>query len=164
MILSQSLHHCDMGVLASWVNNNFLSGNLSFFQMSGGEESNLSSYCLDEKAFRLCCKLFLQQSGVIRDGWSWAEVKVCSNALKNVKWTWNHLQNVPLLQNERYCLICFSGLGWWRRLHKKDCFIAQKILFAEPQNWWWDGCFDRSRWGKSLQCIVILAYWCFRVL
>ncbi|XP_026799809.3 ubiquitin-like-conjugating enzyme ATG10 isoform X2 [Pangasianodon hypophthalmus] len=43
--------------------------------MSSGEESNISSYYLDEKAFHLCCKLFLQHSGVIRDGWSWAEVK-----------------------------------------------------------------------------------------
>ncbi|KAB5543425.1 hypothetical protein PHYPO_G00078970 [Pangasianodon hypophthalmus] len=44
-------------------------------KMSSGEESNISSYYLDEKAFHLCCKLFLQHSGVIRDGWSWAEVK-----------------------------------------------------------------------------------------
>ncbi|MCJ8742385.1 hypothetical protein PDJAM_G00081450 [Pangasius djambal] len=43
--------------------------------MSSGEESNISSYYLDEKAFHLCCKLFVQHSGVIRDGWSWAEVK-----------------------------------------------------------------------------------------
>ncbi|XP_047016601.1 ubiquitin-like-conjugating enzyme ATG10 isoform X3 [Ictalurus punctatus] len=43
--------------------------------MASGEESNISSYYLDEKAFHLCCKLFLQHSGVIRDGWSWAEVK-----------------------------------------------------------------------------------------
>ncbi|XP_046716529.1 ubiquitin-like-conjugating enzyme ATG10 isoform X2 [Silurus meridionalis] len=44
-------------------------------QMSSGEVSNISSYCLDEKSFHLCCKLFLQHSGVIRDGWSWADVK-----------------------------------------------------------------------------------------
>ncbi|KAF5887073.1 ubiquitin-like-conjugating enzyme ATG10 isoform X1, partial [Clarias magur] len=41
------------------------------------EGSNLSSYHLDEKAFQLCCKHFLQQSDVIRDGWSWTEVKGC---------------------------------------------------------------------------------------
>lgn len=45
------------------------------FQMSSGE-SIISSYYLDEKAFHLCCELFLQHSDVIRDGWSWAVVKV----------------------------------------------------------------------------------------
>lgn len=39
------------------------------------EESAISSCNFDEKAFRLCCNLFLQHSGVIRDGWSWEEVK-----------------------------------------------------------------------------------------
>ncbi|TSK53776.1 U6 snRNA-associated Sm-like protein LSm7 [Bagarius yarrelli] len=43
--------------------------------MASKEESVISSFNLDEKAFRLCCNLFVQHSGVIRDGWSWAEVK-----------------------------------------------------------------------------------------
>ncbi|KAK3521277.1 hypothetical protein QTP70_003124 [Hemibagrus guttatus] len=44
-------------------------------KMSSGEESMISSFYLDEKDFHLCCELFLQHSDVIRDGWSWAEVK-----------------------------------------------------------------------------------------
>ncbi|XP_060752283.1 ubiquitin-like-conjugating enzyme ATG10 isoform X3 [Tachysurus vachellii] len=43
--------------------------------MSSGEESIISKYYLDEKAFYICCKLFLQHSAVIKDGWSWAKVK-----------------------------------------------------------------------------------------
>ncbi|XP_060764790.1 ubiquitin-like-conjugating enzyme ATG10 isoform X5 [Neoarius graeffei] len=43
--------------------------------MSSGEEPYISSYYLDQKAFHLYCKLFLQHSSIIRDGWSWAEVK-----------------------------------------------------------------------------------------
>ncbi|XP_066507718.1 ubiquitin-like-conjugating enzyme ATG10 isoform X2 [Hoplias malabaricus] len=45
--------------------------------MSDEEESGPIRCYLDEKSFFLCCQLFLQHSDVLKDGWSWTNVKGC---------------------------------------------------------------------------------------